>query len=809
MAIFLQDLRYALRMLAKSPGFTLVAVLTLALGIGANTAIFSVVNAVLLRPLPYPQSERLVFLSESSEQIPDMSISMANFRDWEKQNSVFESMVAYRNEDVVLTGKGEPERLRLRQISAGFFPTLRVNPILGRILTPDDDKVGAQPVVLLSEGFWDRKFGRDANVIGLQLRLDGESYTVIGVLPARQLHGSVRRTEIFTSLWRYEDQYGGEARRTEHPGMYAYARLKPGVTVEQARTEMKNIAQRLAQLHPKSNAGNTVAVSSLLEAIVGDVRPSLVLLMGAVGFVLLIACANLANLLLTRATERHRELAVRMALGASRGRLIRQVMTESVLLSLIGGTLGLVFAVWLTVVLASAPAAGVPRLDEVSMDRWVLVFTITLSVLTGLFFGLFPALQASRTNVQEAMKEGGRTGSAGGARRRLRDAMVAAEVGISLVLLVGAGLMAKSLFRVLEADSGINPAHVLTASFSLPDYNYSEPAKQVHFVNDLIERIQKLPGVESAGFKSPLFGGNQTDFLVEGQPMPQPGQILPSIDRGRVTPGAMHAVGMRLLSGRYFDAHDNEQAPLVCIVDETLAKQYWPNQDPVGKRLLFDQPKPGEQPRWRTIVGVVAHVKNYGVDQPSRMETYFPVTQDAASGGALVVRTTGDPGDLAAGIRATIQSVDPDIPLFDVRPLESIVAENSASRRLAVLLIGSFAVLALVLAGVGVYGVMAYVVTQRGHEIGIRMALGANQKDILEMVLRQGLRLALIGITVGLAGALALTRLMTGLLFHVSALDPATFVSGAVALAGIVLIASWVPARRATRVDPIITLRYE
>jgi len=808
MTNFLQDLRYALRMLARSPGFTLVAILTLALGIGANTAIFSVVNAVLLRPLPYPESNRLVFLGEWSEQVPEMSISMANFNDWRNQNKVFESMVAYQNDNVVLTGRGEPKRLRLRRITAGFFPTLRVKPMLGRELTPEDDKVGAARVVLLGEGFWERRFGRDSGIVGQQLVLDAEPFTIIGVLPAR-LHGSLRQTDIFASLWRLEDQLGGEANRGNHPGIYAYARLKPGVSVSQAFGEMKSIAQHLDELYPASNGKDSVALKPLLDAIVEDVRSPLLVLSFAVGFVLLIACANIANLLLARATERHRELAVRVALGATRGRLIRQMLTESVLLSLAGGILGLILAVWITAALVHATPRGVPRIDEASADLSVLCFTLGLSLATGIFFGIFPALQASRAEVNATLQEGGRTGTAGSKRTHLRDFLVAAEVSISLMLLVGAGLMTKSLMRVLEADGGIDATNVLTARFATPEAKYETDAKRRTFVAQLVGKVQSLSGVEFAGFKSPLLGGSQTAYVIDGRPAPKPGQY-PSTDMGRVTPDAMRAMGMRLLRGRFFDEHDNEKSQLVCIIDETLAKQEFVNEEPLGKRLsIGGPPAPGKQPAWMTIVGVVAHVKNYGVDQASRVETYIPQAQMPAGGGTIVARSAGDPAALTSGIRAAVGSVDPDVPLYDVRSMEDIVNENTASRRLSVALIGSFAVLALVLAGVGVYGVMAYVVTQRRHEIGIRMALGANQRNILEMVLRQGLRLAVLGIAGGLAGALALTHFLSSMLFHVSALDVETFALGAIGLGLVLLLACCLPARRATRVDPLVALRYE
>jgi predicted permease len=808
MAIFLQDLRYALRMLAKSPGFTAVTILTLALGIGANTAIFTVINAVLLRPLPYPQADRLVFLSESSEQIPDMSIAMANFNDWRTQNSVFESMVAHQNNNAVLTGRGEPERLRLRRVTAGFTPTLKVTPILGRTLIPEDDKVGAPPVVILGESFWERRFGRDPNIVGQQLILDDEPYTVVGVYPSR-LHGSLAQTDLFSSLWRLEDQMGGEAKRSEHPGIYAFARLKPGIKVEQARTEMTAIAQRLDQLHPESNGKNSVAVRPLLDAVVEDVRPSLIVLMVSVGLVLLIACVNIANLQLARATDRYKELAVRIALGAGRVRLVRQMLTESLLLSLVGGALGLLLAHWVTTGLVQFTTSGLPRLNEISADSTVLAFSLVVSILTGILFGIFPALQASRTDIHAALKEGGRSGSAGSGKRRLRNALVTAEVAISFVLMVGAGLMTKSLWRVMQSDGGISAEHVLTARVSLSGTKYQDSGKRRIFIEQVVAKLREIPGVDTAGFKNPLLGGWQSTLVFEGRPLPPRGQI-PVTDYIRVTPDAMRAMGIRLLRGRFFDDHDNEKGQRVCIIDETAANLYFKNEDPLGKRItLQGPPVPGKDAEWMTIVGLVAHVKNYGVDQPSRVETYIPNALDPAYGGFAVVRSSRDAALVSSGIRSAVQSLDPDLPVFDVRTLEDIVAENSASRRLSVMLIGAFTVLALLLTCVGIYGVISYLVSQRRQEIGIRMALGAAARDVLSMILLQGARMAGLGIAVGLLGSIILTRLIASLLFQVSALDVATFVAGVIVLGGLVLFACWLPARRATRVDPLVALRYE
>jgi putative ABC transport system permease protein len=799
----LQDLRYASRQLRKTPGFTAVAIITLALGIGATTAIFSIVAAVLLRPLPYPDASRVMLLNESSEAIPEMSISMANFNDWRARQTVFENLGAFQGNDVVLSGRGEPERLLMRRVTASLFPALGVQPLLGRAMLPEEDQVGAEKVVLLGEGFWQRRFGGDRQILGQTLLLDNEPYTVIGVMPGR-LHESMRQTDLFTSLWRLEDTLGGEKNRANHPGIYAYGRLKNGVTVAEAQSQMKQIAQALDQAYPKDNGKDSVSVQPLLAAVVEDVRTPLLVLLAAVGCVLLIVCVNIANLQLARATERYRELAVRMALGAGRKRLIRQMLTESLLLSLTGGALGLLLAVWLSSLAAHSVTAALPRLDEVRIDKGVLAFAFLVSAVAGIVFGIIPAIRASQTELQDALREDARTGSGSGRKLRLRDILVTVELALALMLLVGAGLMTKSLWKVLEADSGIRPDHVLTARFSLPDATYVDDAKRRTFVDATLANLEALAGVEAAGFKNPLLGGWQSGYRVEGKPIPNDGEY-PSADFSRVSPDAPKAMGMRLLSGRFFDAHDNEKGQPVCLVDETFVKENFGERDAVGKRIA----QPGEEPKWLTIVGVVAHVKNYGVDQPSRPEVLLPNKQRPGSGGAIVVRTTNDPLTVAGGLGAAVHAVDPTIPVYDVRTLESVVAENTVSRRLSATLIASFAGLALLLAGVGVYGVMAYSVSQRNHEIGIRMALGAKPEDVLQMIGRHGVLLAGIGIGAGILGAAALTRLIAALLFRVSALDITTYVLGAGTLLVIVILASWIPAKRATRIDPIVALRYE
>jgi predicted permease len=803
------DTRYGLRVLRKHKGFALVAVLTLALGIGANTAIFSVVNTVLLRPLPYPQAERVVYLSEWSPDVPDLSIALANFYDWQRMNTVFDSMVAYRAENMNLVGSGPPQRLAVRQVTAGLFPTLGVEPVLGRELTAEDDKPGAESVVLLSDSMWARNFGRDPSVLGRRLSLDGESYTVIGVLPSSHFHPSWRKYDAFTSLGRWSNMLGGDQHRDEHPGIYAYARMKPGVTLDQARANMVEVAAQLARQYNKTNAGNSVTLKPLLDAVVEDVRPSLLMLMAAAGFVLLIACANVANLQTSRASERRREVALRSALGATGPRLARQFLCESVLLALIGGALGLAVAYGASSLLARMAASAIPRMEEVSIDGRVLAFTFVVSLVTGIFFGVFPAFTAYRSDPHEVLKSSTVIGP-GVSYMKFRNFLVAAELAVSLVLLVGASLTAKSLLRVLQADPGFETANVVAGSFSLPDNEYKTEDQKRTFVQQLVDQAKALPGVTAAGFKNPLLGGMQTGFLVEGRPKPEPGKA-PSTDFARVTPGAMEALGMRLLRGRFFDARDNEAAERVVIIDETTAQQIWPGEDAIGKHMvLMLGPEPhGDKMPWMTVIGVIRQVKNYGVDQPSRFEAYVPNAQFPGDSGNLVLRSTQDPEHLAPAMRRTMQSINPNLPMYNIRTLRQVNDENVAPRRLSVFLLGSFSVVALVLAILGIYGVMAYVVAGRTHEIGVRMALGAKPRDVNRLILGQGARVALIGIVVGVIAALGLTHLIRSLLFGVSATDPAVFAGMAALLGAIAVLACYIPARAAMALDPVRALHYE
>ncbi len=807
----LRDVRFATRTLVKSPGFTLVAVATLALGIGANTAIFSVINAILLRPLPYPQADRLVFLSEWSEQVPEMSFSVANLKDVRDQSAVFESLVGYNGQNFILSGagavgsSGEAERVNGRQVTSGIFATLGKQPILGRAFGVEEEKAGAAAVALLGEGFWERRFGRDPGVVGRTLVLSGDSFTVIGVMP-KSMHGSWRTTEVFTPLLRLEDRIGGETNRGNHPGIYVIGRLKPQATLEQARAEVKTLAAQLAERYPNSNAKQSMTLEPLHEAVVGDMRPALMLLVGAVAFVLLIACANVANLLLARAADRQREIAVRLALGARRGRVLRQLLTESVLLSLLGAVAGvLVGYLGLEALLASLPA-NVPRADEVRIDVAVLALTAALAVVTGLGFGIVPAWRALSTKLHEPLKEAGR-GSVGPGQHRVRNALVIAEVSMALVLLVGAGLMLRSFYRVLHADAGFSSEGLVIANVALPQTGYSEPAKRTALFERLLAELKAQPGVKAAAATLPLLGGWQSSFNIEGKLEPPPGQ-QPSADIARVSPDYFSVMSVRVLEGRVFDERDRQDAPRVCIVDDSFARTHWPGQSLLGKRVKFGRLDNADEP-WMEVVGQVAHVKNYGVDEESRVELYLPFLQSTGSGFTLVVRSDNAPGVAAAGMRAAMRAASPDIPLYQVRALDELVAERSAERRLAAQLISVFAMVALVLAAIGIYGVMSYAVAQRTQEIGIRMALGAGQENIVQMVMRNGATLALAGVAIGLAAAFLLARLISSLLFQTSASDPPTFSIVPLLLLAVALLASYLPARRAARVDPMVALRNE
>ena len=809
----LQDIRYGLRILWKSPGFALVTILALAIGIGANTAIFSIVNGVLLRPLPFKTADRLVFLSEWSQQVPDMSVSYPNYQDWRDQSTVFEQLAAFRSAGYILTGAGDPERLTAREVSASFFPALGVTPALGRNFSSDEDKPGANRTVILSYGLWQRRFGGNPNIIGQAITLNNQSYTVVGVLP--QTFEWQAPVDLFVPI---ETGLGADLQvRDDHPGIYLIGTLKDGVTVEQARAELTTITSRLAQQYPKTNAGNGFAITKLQDRATQDIRAALLVVLAAVGFMLLIACANVANLLLARAATRAKGIAIRTALGAGRWRIIRQLLTESILLALAGGALGLLFAIWGVDALRAFIPDEVPRLlvTSIHLDTRVLLFTLIVSIVTGLIFGLAPALQVSKSNLNEALKEGGRSATAGARRNYVRSLLVVSEVAISLLLLVGAGLLMKSFLNLQRADIGFNPDHVLTTRISLPEARYKENAQIENFYRALLQRVQNLPGVQYAGLTRglPMSGGIESGITIEGHEVTDRKDTIVAVNL-TVSPDYFRAMEIPLIKGRYFTDQDKTGSPDVVLIDEMLASRYFANTDPIGKRIRLggmDNNFP-----WMQIVGVVKHVKHYGPDEEGRVEIYRPYFQlpnipDARFGNSmtLAVRTTGEPTSLTGSIRNAVLEIDKDQPISQVQPMTQIVASSVSSQKFATWLLAIFAAVALLLAALGLYGVMVYSVTQRTHEIGIRMALGAGARDVLKLIIGHGMTLTLIGVAAGLAAAFALTRLMSSLLFGVSATDPLTFMSITLFLLVVALLACYLPARRATKVDPMVALRYE
>jgi predicted permease len=802
----LTDLRYALRMLIKRPAFSAIAILTLGLAIGANSAIFSVVNAVLLRPLPYAHSEQLVRVFGSQPQLGLAPTSPANFLEWKEQNEVFERIATYVGQGFNLTGGDKPERVIGARVSADLFPLLRVQPGLGRAFTEEEDQTGHGQVAILSHEFWQSRFGGDSHALNQTITLNEKPYTVVGIMPPGFAFPDTR-TQVWTPV-----AFNPAERATRDTNFIdVIARLKPGVSIEQARAHMTALAQRQAERYPQSNTGVGAKVISLHEQTVGDVRPILVVLLGAVGFVLLIACANVANLLLARAAARQKEMAIRGALGASRSRVVRLLLTESVVLAVLGGAVGLILASWSLDLLVSLKPANLPRLAEIGINRAVFIFTLTISVVTGIVFGLVPAFQASKPDLNEGLKDSGRGATGGPGRQRVRTLLVVSEVALSLVLLVGAGLMMRSFARLLAVDPGFKADHVLTAFVSLPVSKYPRGDEQAAFFGRLIERLRNLPGVSSAGVVSdmPLFGGSSTGFEIDGRPASLPGQ-RPLTDYRLITPDYFTAMGIRLIKGRAFSRHDTEDAPGVVIINETMAARFFPGEDPIGKRIGLS----GNPRDWREIVGVVGDVRNYGVDSDVKPEAYVPLVQNApgylanvASAMNVVVRSTNAPAVLTTMLRDQVQALDKDQPVSEVRTMEWYLSESMAQRRFNMILLGAFGGLALVLAAVGIYGVIAYTVTQRTHEMGIRIALGARGGDILKLIFAHAMFTTLIGIGIGLGAALALTRLLQNLLYQVTATDPLVFGTITLLLLLVAMVATYIPARRAMKVDPITALR--
>jgi putative ABC transport system permease protein len=805
-----QDVRYGVRVLIKNPGFTLIAVLTLALGIGANTAIFSVVNAVLFKPLLYPQSDLLVQIWQTNPRANRWGewISYPAFVDYRRQNQVFEDTAAYRPWLWNITGGDHPEALFGARVTSNLFSVLGVQPMLGRSFLPEEEQPGRGQIVILSHGFWQRRFGSDPGLVGKTITIDGQNHTVVGIMPPGfDLPYNVSNAAFASDVW---IPPGDDPEREDRgsPNYRVLARLKPGASIQQAQTNLETIARGLAEQYPENREMSAMVVG-LQQNLVKEARPTLLLLLGAVGFVMLIACANVANLQLARTTARQKEAAVRLALGAGRLRLIRQLLTESMLLALFGGVAGLLLAVWGVEFLVKL-GPDIPRLQDISIDPRVVGFTLSLSLATGVIFGMAPAFQGSRIDLNETLKESGTRAPVGSGRGRTRSLLVIAQMALALMLLISAGLLIQSFVRLQKVDPGFNPRGVLTAYLMLPPARYFEPRLQAAFFKEVIDRIEALPGVEAVGGASvvPLTGSNDAGyFSVEGRPWPGPGEPVIEAEQPKITPEYFRAMGIPVLRGRAFTWADNENSPEVAVVSEDLVRRYWPDEDPIGKRLSVNN-RSG-QPVWRQVVGVVKDVKHDGLTNQVRPAIYVPVSQLTSPGAILAVRTRTDPTSLFAAIRRAVTAVDSEQPVFKLNTMERSISDSVSQRRFQMQVLTVFAAVALTLAAVGIYGVMAYTVSRRTHEIGIRVALGARQRDVLRMVVEQGMGLALIGIVIGLAGALALTRLMKGLLFEVSATDPKTFAGIVSILIIVALLACYLPARRAAKVDPMIALRCE
>ena len=813
MDTFVKDLRYAFRRLRKTPGFSAIVLLTLALGIGANTAIFSVVNTVLLRPFAYRDPERLIVVDHFYPSLNNLEAgaSAPGFRDLRDKIPLFDGVFVFTGWGPALTGTGgEPQRLTGTRASGLMFRTLGVTPALGRAFTTEEDEPGKNRVVVLGHGFWQRQFGADPSIVGKSILLNGEPHDVIGVMPEgfKDFVGATA-ADLWAPLALTPQQLSG-GRTNEF--LTLVARLKPGIPVERARNDLRTFANQLKTEYPDSYPTDwTLKVTPLNEKVSGRIRPALLVLLGAVGFVLLIACANVANLLLARAASRIKEVAIRSALGATRRDLLRQLLVESLMLAIVGGVLGLGLA-WLGVqaVVALKPA-NVPRIAELRIDGLVALFTLGVSVATGLLFGLAPAVQTSRTNLQETLKEGGRGATADRSGHALRRVLVVAEVALALMLLTGAGLLIKSLSLLQEVSPGFDARNLLTFRVAIPAAKYPSDTARIQYFDRAIEAVRAVPGVTDVRIASvlPFSGGWSTGgFTVEGYQPPQ-GQPGPWGDQRTVSAGVFTAMRVPLLKGRIFTEQDGASGPPVVVVDQEMVKRFWPNADPIGKRITFGDPQRDSTVQWITVVGVVGHTKHEGLDAEDRVQLYFPYRARVGGGMSFVVRTAGDPNGAVAAIRSAIHRVDSDVPIAAVATMDANIGNSLGQRRFAMMLLGLFAAMAMVLASIGIYGVMSYSVTQRAHEIGIRMALGAARRSVLAMVMRQGLVLVALGIVIGVAGALGLTRLIASQLYGVQPSDPTTFVLVAVTLVGVAALATFVPAMRATRVDPVVALRDE
>jgi putative ABC transport system permease protein len=807
----IKDIRYGVRGLLKHPGFTAIVVITLALGIGASTAIFSVVNSVVLRRLPYRTAERIVAIQEHDPNGKRGQSTSANFYDWRQQNTVFEHLSAIKITTTNLALSDHAERIDLAQTNADFFDIFGITPQYGRLLIPQDEQAGHEPVVVVSNALWQRRFGSDPSLVGKSITLDGRNYNVVGIAPPGFQYPD--KTELWLPPLRlvpelYPDQDVTQTRRMGY--LTVVALLKSGVSLQQAAGEMETITARLRQQYPDSNNKRFNRVVSLHEHLVGDTNKLLWLLLGAVTFVLLIGCANVANLLLASGASRHKEMAIRAALGASRWRVIRQLFTESTLLALTGGVVGLLIAFWGLAAITKLLPTDFPRLNEIHIDLRVLGFTFAASMLTGILFGLVPALQVSRPDVQEAIRETGRGTSGSRRQSRFRQALIVVEVALSVVLLAGAGLLFRSFLRLQSVDAGFVSQQVLTARLTPSGTNYVNDADFSKFYNGVIEKVSAIPGVQDAGLINtlPLFKGPTSGFRVEGRPVTTPDK-WPSVNYRVVSPNYFRAMGIPVLQGRSYTDRDNENAPLVMMVNQQLAREIFPDENPVGKRITFGGTNTDGQPRWFEIVGVVANVRSLELREEPTAELYFSAQQELWPAMSLVVRSSVEPSSLSASVRQAVNEVDRSVPVADVKTMDHVVSESITQPRFNLFLLGLFSAVAMLLSAAGIYGVTAYTVTQRTHELGIRIALGAQVGDVLKMILGQGMAVIGIGLVAGLAAAFGLMRLLRSLLFGVGENDPLTFAAITGVLVLVALIACYIPARRATKVDPLVALRAE
>ncbi|HEV2341379.1 MAG TPA: ABC transporter permease [Candidatus Acidoferrales bacterium] len=809
---FNQDLRFAFRMFAKAPGFTAIAMLTLALGIGATTAIFSVVYGVMLEPLPYQDASRLIVMNETTPRVGTVSVSHPNFLDWRAQSHSFSQMAAVYHVGFNISGVSQPENITGEAVSPNFLSMLGVHPYIGRDFEASEEKIGAAPVVLLGYSLWQSHLGGNPNVIGRTISLDGRSYTIIGVLPAN--FRSLDKTDVMEPTGVLATTDSDFQDRGSRGDMAVMGRLAPGVSFAQARAEMEGIAAQLAKAYPRANDQFGVALQSVRDAFTGGAQPEILVLFGAVIFVLLIACANVANLFLVRGAARTKEIALRIAFGAGRGRIIGQMLTESLVLSCLGGALGVALAIGgirgITALIPMDALNGV----TINLNGAVLLFAGGVVVLAAFLFGFAPAMHFTKPDVQGELKESSRTSSAGAKQNHLRGALAIAEISLSLILLTGAGLMMKSLSRLLSVDPGFRTDRVLTMEMNLRTQQYAKDPEVRNFWQQVLDGVRALPGVDSAAVGTVVpFTGNHDrgDITIEGMPLPRPGS-WPHPDFHLVSPGYVQTLGIPVLRGRNFTDADDENAPLVGMINSQLARQFFPNQDPIGKRFMAGHPPTDpvkNPPKWITIVGVVGDTKLYGLANPPRLEIYVPARRSPSNDMDLLVKSAVNPTAMISAIRGVVASVDKDQPIFAISTMDALRNNSISGRSTTLILLGAFSVLALVLAAIGIYGVISYSVAQRTHEIGIRMALGAQRRDVLSMVLRQGGKIALIGIGTGIAAAFGLTRLMSSLLFSVSASDPGTFAGVAIVLMLVALTACYIPARRAMKVDPMIALRYE